>query len=959
MKNITLLLILFVSCCSARFAFAQCACTSCDFVIDANTSDTYLFASEILEEMPPGSTLAGKKICIKGTINKGITLRELIGTASAPITITNCDGLAEINAGTASPINVWDSQYVKILGNSCSGIKYGIRAKGAGNFVEVKSLTIRITDIEVAWLNVGGDTGFPGSAGIKIIDEPGCDQDTLPRSHPNRWIIRNVLVHDNYVHNVGGEGMYLGKGDEAYGGKPITCGGASRTARSASLQHVRVYNNIIRDVGWDGLQLKDADLDVKVHNNTITGFGLIVPTKEAQNEGLYLGSGTIGEVYHNRIINGTGNGFQYMGAGNLHFHNNIISNVGERGIWGIGKFYEIPTNSYIRFMNNTIVKVGTRGGDQIDGVFWQQYREVDEMLFVNNIIAEIPTGGSTIEYGQGDPAFDPVGNNLFKPDATDVMFAQYAEGSDNDFLSNDYRLLSGSPAINTGTNTSIYNADSIAFDFNAVARGYNNSNYEIGAYEFTGGVINPPDDHPWAVFINVGQDTVIQSTTSGTITWAQDKQTGAHPYYNTAYNTLSTGSATSFSETRPNPTIAPAAVLGSYRYTSGSNTTISYNIPVPESGASYEVELFFAFKNSETYTANQRKFNILLEGGVAKQNYDVFTEAGTGASSFKDTIAVHDGVLQVTLVAVANAHAQLNGIAVKQHSTAPDTGDDTFVAINTGGQTFPTTPGEDIQWEEDRQTAAHAYLDDSYASLTTGSFSTFGGVNETDAPDEVVGSYRYTSGSGNRTIKYEIPVTADGEYRVQLFFARKSGETWQENVRKFDISIEDATVEYGYDVYVEAGNNAVSRTFYTQVDDDILNLAFIGVGSAHAQINGIIVDGPIQTAQGSSLSSLAAVTKEMTAEGSVSESLSIFPNPASSYFEIQTQEKGVYSVSIYSSQFQPMSTVRLQSAEGSERHRVDISALPDNRLYFISVQSGSGPKKVFRLLKRAHAIIKD
>jgi hypothetical protein len=312
--------------------------------------------------------------------------------------------------------------------------------------------------------------------------------------------------------------------------------------------------------------------------------------------------------------------------------------------------------------------------------------------------------------------------------------------------------------------------------------------------------------------------------------------------------------------------------------------------------------------------------------------------------------------LQITLVAVANAHAQLNGIAVKQHSTAPDTGDQTFVAINTGGQAFPTVPGEDIQWEEDRQTVPHDYLDGSYASLTTGSFSTFSGTNETDAPNEVVGSYRYTSGSGNRTIKYEIPVAADGEYRVELFFARKGADTWQENVRKFDILIEEEAVAFGYDVYVEAGSSAVSRVFYAQVDDDILNLAFVGVGTAHAQINGIIVNGPVESAQGSSLSAMAAAPEEMKREEENSAgSLNIFPNPASNYFEIQTPEKGTYSVRIYSPQFQTFLTTLIQSAGGGETHQVDISRLPDNRIYIISVQSDNGSKKIFRLSKKLRA----
>lgn len=383
---------LFVLCLLASFSvititgYSQCDCNECDYVI-TETSDHYLFESEILAALNTDS-LAGKKICIQGGQHGTITFRELItGKSGNPVIITNCGGLVTIDGVSTSGIRFWDSRYIKLVGNGCPNIEYGFRIKGGGNLVDfgITSVGYDMTDFEVAYLNIGGDSGTPGSAGLKMKLEPRCS-DTQDRDDPNKPVMRNILIHHNYIHNVGTEGMYIGKGDDSYDGKEKVCNGQTEIVRSLSLRHVRIYDNIITDTGWDGLQLKDADEDVRVYNNIIRNFG--IKNVGAQNEGLYLGSGVVGDVYRNSVINGTGNGFQYMGAGNLNFHSNIISNVGEFGIWGIGKYSKIDDpNNYVRILNNTIVKVGTKG-EKIDGVHWQQYSDIHD-VFVNNIVAEI------------------------------------------------------------------------------------------------------------------------------------------------------------------------------------------------------------------------------------------------------------------------------------------------------------------------------------------------------------------------------------------------------------------------------------------------------------------------------------------------------------------------------------------------------------------------------------------
>ncbi|MBT1703726.1 malectin domain-containing carbohydrate-binding protein [Chryseosolibacter indicus] len=915
---------------------AQCECSTCDYVITPTSTDFYIYASEIKAAL--GVTdLAGKKICIQGgaTYNKNIVFRELTGSASNPIIITNCGGLVTIDGGTGSPLSVWDSKYVKVLGNGCAQYKYGIRAKGGGNFVELKALSsIRITDLEVAYLNIGGDSGTPGSAGLKIIDDVNCDQDTLPRNHPNKWVIRNILVHDNYIHNVGTEGMYIGKGDEAYGGKPITCGNATKTAYSASLQHVRIYNNVIDYTGWDGLQLKDADLDVKVHNNTITRYGLKVNL--AQNEGLYLGSGVVGDVYHNIINTGTGNGFQYFGAGNLNFHNNIIANVGEAGMWALGKYYEVTSSgSYIRILNNTIVKVG-KSHDRQEGILWDSYNEIDNMVLQNNIIAGVPGDRAFV---RGVPAFNVNNHNYFARDPNDVGFVRFSDASDEEFLNNnDFHLSSTSPAIDSGVNLSATGVDSIAFDLDGKPRNVNNA-YDLGVYEYSTNGNNP--DPSWAVYINPGGDDFVD----GSKTWERDKQTTPHVYYNTAFNSYTTGGTSSFSGT--NNTGIPNGILGSYRYTSGNNHTLKYLIPVPQSGATYTVSLYFARKSGDTFTSGARRFDIVAEGETKAAAYDVYDNTGSGAASLTFNAVVHDGILDLTFAGIGTSHAQINAIAVTKYAEpTPDPIDQLSLAINAGGDEIVE---EDVTWEKDKQTTPHAFYDATYSSYTTGSASSFWGTNDTEVPNQVMGSYRYTSGT-NKTIRYNMPVPVAGSYEVKLFFAKKSADTFTSGARKFNIYLEGALVQSNYDVHDQAGSGVSFLSFPVTVSDGSLEIKFVGTSTGHAHINAMTINGP---AAGSAQLSAAAYVEEANAAPSDSDAaISLSPNPAFNFIDLHLPPRGKYHIQVFNEQNELYYDKYVDGSD-AEGKQVDISQLRAPKVYIVNIISESGKVTSKRIIKKS------
>ncbi len=154
-----------------------------------------------------------------------------------------------------------------------------------------------------------------GFAGIRLLNQLEAGDPPLPMD--------NVRVHDNYVHDVDGEGFYLG-----WTGAPP----------SNLLSKLQVYNNRIIRSGNEGLQIQNLGEGTEVKNNTVAfsalhwrdnGLGKF----QDSNSQVQVREGTIA-LHHNVFLGGAGTLLSFFsgaeaGDGGRHvtYHDNYFADT--------------------------------------------------------------------------------------------------------------------------------------------------------------------------------------------------------------------------------------------------------------------------------------------------------------------------------------------------------------------------------------------------------------------------------------------------------------------------------------------------------------------------------------------------------------------------------------------------------------------------------------------------------
>lgn len=426
-------------------ATAIADCSTCTYVVPANT---HIIDGLVLGFKP------GDVICLNAaTAYKNLLFRNIVGTAEQPIIIQNCGGTAVLNAtGYSFGLKMQYSKYFKLSGGATAN-SYGIRIQGGHIGVALGDLS---TNFEVDHLEVA-NSGF---AGIMAKTDPSCD----PASWRENFTMKNINLNYNYVHDSGGEGFYVGNSFFATGVN-TDCG----LKFPHEIHYLRLYNNIVKNSGWDGIQVGCATVGAKVYGNSVENYGVL--NQFNQRNGMQLGEGTGGLCYGNFIKQGTGNGMNVLGLGTNVIYNNVIVNTGDMGIFCDERYTPGPG---FKFINNTIINPKT------DGI--RLYAEKVEMnAIINNIIVNPgnytkyvypKTPNDAYVYKLSKDLRVDMRNNYFTTSLDDLQFTDAS-------LCN-YRLLLTSPAIDKGADITTF---AIGTDFYKKSR-LRGLGYDIGASEY-------------------------------------------------------------------------------------------------------------------------------------------------------------------------------------------------------------------------------------------------------------------------------------------------------------------------------------------------------------------------------------------------------------------------------------------------------------------------------------------
>ena len=422
-------------------SITDCGCT---YVVPSNT---YLVDGAALALKP------GNVICLKaGNVYKNIIFRNIKGTATAPIIIKNCGGTVNVDGtGRTFTMKTQYSQYFRITGGS--GSTYGIKLIGGhlSLSLEMLSSNFEVDHIEIA------NSGF---AGLMAKTDPTCDDATVR----GNFVMRDISLHHNYVHDTGGEGLYVGS-SFYNAGHNTPCG----VRLAHIIEGVKIYNNTVKNSGWESIQVGSAPKGAEVYNNKIENYG--VKDAKYQKNGVQFGEGAPGKFYGNLIKGGKGIGLFLIGNAENFVHDNVIVNTGEDGIFCDER---TAVGSGFKFINNTIINPGTNG--------IKIYAESVPMNYVLNNIIVNPGSYSTYVYPRtGNDAYVYLlgktvkitsTNNYYTRDINAVKFV-----SPSTF---NYDLASNSPAVNKGSNIATYN---ILVDFILQPR-LKGTAYDIGAHEY-------------------------------------------------------------------------------------------------------------------------------------------------------------------------------------------------------------------------------------------------------------------------------------------------------------------------------------------------------------------------------------------------------------------------------------------------------------------------------------------
>jgi len=429
-------------------SFAQSEC-DCDHTIPAGSR--FIYGEDY--DVKPGDV-----ICLEAGEYESLEMFDFAGDENNRIKITNCGGVAVL-----ARLRLENSQFFRLTGTEVSDSKYGIFIDGSiHDRTDGLSISIFSTDFEVDHLEFANTK----AAAFHMVMRPECD----PMTQRGNFTMRNIDVHDNYVHDIGTEGFYLGH--TSYFGTDIECNNETIEVFPILLENVKIHGNTFRNTGWDAIQVSSAEAlpGVQIYDNKIFNHG--TENIATQAAGIVIGGGSSGRIYNNWIENpgdGTGTGgIHVFGIGEVYIYNNVIKGSGGVGVL-VGNRSDRPDyGMYV--INNNILDVAETGIRANLGV-------TTNNNFSNNIIINPGDYERLSNKAKAFISFPPdwdvdTTSNYTSPNYEKIGFENH--------INNNFYLTESSPATYAGADMSDFG---ITFDYNNYKRS-SEKGFSIGAFEY-------------------------------------------------------------------------------------------------------------------------------------------------------------------------------------------------------------------------------------------------------------------------------------------------------------------------------------------------------------------------------------------------------------------------------------------------------------------------------------------
>ncbi len=415
-------------------------------------------------QVQPGDT-----ICFKAGKRAYILIRNFTGNSDKPVFFINGPGLVTINTDHYFGISVQNCRYIRLSGSGDKNYFYGFSiervAKGTG--IGIGNLS---SDFEIDHVSIRNVT----IAGIYAKTDPDCSL----TSTRDKFTQFNTRIHDNYLENCGNEGLYIGS--TKYFGQTVNCNGNDTLLMPPLLDGVKVYNNIIKYAGWDGIQVSSASNNCQVYDNLV----MFDSQSEVygQMSGIIIGGGSKCDCYNNFISQGKGDGIEIHGLAGFRVFNNIIIDAGrsylpadanqmKHGIFVTD--VSAMHDSSFSILFNTILN------PKSDGIRFASVHSKNNLVASNAII----NPGTFDVYELGNTRFKGADSYVMIPDPASAVLVKNnytARNSDSaGFTDDGYSLTPTSVLINSAWSDS----RNVTSDYFHFTRPYG-SLADIGAVEF-------------------------------------------------------------------------------------------------------------------------------------------------------------------------------------------------------------------------------------------------------------------------------------------------------------------------------------------------------------------------------------------------------------------------------------------------------------------------------------------